>query len=215
MRLRKKPWAEPEMRQDPKVLFEPVEKRGHWQAEFGNDRPIHLELGCGKGQFIIEMAKQYPDINFIALDYQHEVLVYLLRDANEAGLKNIRILPSMADLLLEYFDANEIEKIYIQFCNPWPKVRHQKRRLTHPRFLKIYDGFLQEGGSIHFKTDHADLFDDSLDYFDQSGFDALKISRDLHHDDLPPMPKTEYETKFTAMGMPIHFGLFQKQRIDP
>jgi tRNA (guanine-N7-)-methyltransferase len=171
-----------------------------------------LELGCGKGQFITEMARTHPDINFVALDYQHEVLIYLLRRANELGLENLRIIPAVADLLEHAFAKDEVAQLYIQFCNPWPKVRHQKRRLTHPRFLTLYRQFLQDGGLIYFKTDHGELFDDSLEYFQQWGFEPQYVSRDLHRDGNMVTPKTEYETKFTSLGMPIYFGLFQKAK---
>lgn len=210
MRLRKKPWAEPEMRLDPKVLFDPMDKKNHWNEEFGNDNPIHLEVGCGKGQFITEMAQNNPDINYIAVDYQHEVLVYLLRRANELNLKNIRIIPSQVELLALCFGRDEITQIYIQFCNPWPKARHQKRRLTHPRCLSIYRGFLKKSGWIHFKTDHQSLFEDSLEYFQQCGFTSAYTTKNLHTEGKRDILKTEYETKFVGLGIPICYGEFQK-----
>lgn len=210
MRLRKKPWAEPEMRLDPKVLFQPDNMVGRWKELFGNSHPIHLEVGCGKGQFITEMALQNPQINFIAVDYQHEVLVYLLRRVNALGLANVRILPAQVEFLAHCFGKGEISEMYIQFCNPWPKVRHQKRRLTHPRHLTLYRTFLRESGWVHFKTDHEALYEDSLEYFAQCDFKAGYHTRDLHRDQKVFLLKTEYETKFTEKGMPIYYGAFQK-----
>lgn len=211
MRLRKKPWAEPEMRKDSKVLFQPDHAPGRWHEIFKNTNPIHLEVGCGKGQFITEMARLNPSINYIAVDYQHEVLIYLLRRVNEMGLSNIRILPTQVELLVHYLGKDEVDEMYIQFCNPWPKARHQKRRLTHPRQLALYRRFLKAGAWVRFKTDHGELYEDSLDYFAVCHFKVGYHTRDLHGENPTLQLKTEYETKFTEMGMPIFYGEFQKE----
>jgi len=206
MRLRKKPWAEPEMRKDSKVIFNPSEHKGHWKEVFGNTNPIYLELGCGKGRFITQKAQENPDMNFIALDYQNEVLIYLLRKINELNIENVRILPMRADFLEAVFSKDEISKIYINFCNPWPKDRHQKRRLTHTRFLEKYDAFLKKGGSLEFKTDDTQLYNDSLRYFDDSGYSLIFKTADLHNSDLKGNAKTEYEEKFSSMGIKIKYA---------
>lgn len=200
------------MRQDSKVLFQPEHAPGRWHEIFGNTNPIHLEVGCGKGQFITEMARLHPNINFIAVDYQHEVLIYLLRKVNELGLTNIRIIPTQVELLVHYLGKDEVDEMYIQFCNPWPKIRHQKRRLTHPRQLALYRRFLKKDAWIRFKTDHPELYEDSLEYFAQSHFQVGYHTRDLHGEPCDGLRlKTEYETKFAEMGMPIYYGEFQKE----
>ncbi|MBF7097391.1 tRNA (guanosine(46)-N7)-methyltransferase TrmB [Alkalibacter mobilis] len=211
MRLRKKPWAEPEMRLDNKVIFTPSDLKGKWKNEFGNSNPICLEIGSGKGKFITELALANPDVNYIALDYQNEVLVYMLRKANSMELNNLRIIPSKADFIDEYFDANEITKIFINFCNPWPKTRHQKRRLTHSVFLQKYRKFLTNKGTLQLKTDDQGLFLDSLDYLKAEGFVDIKVIHDLYKEMIPDNITTEYEEKFHGQGIKIRYGLFENQ----
>lgn len=141
MRLRKKPWAKPELEKDNKVIFNPSEFQGKWNECFNNDFPIHLELGCGRGSFIAQLAKLNPKINYIAIDIHPELLVYVLRKANENKLTHLRIIPMYIENIGDIFAPDEIEKIYINFCNPWPNKRHHKRRLTHPNFLKCITVF--------------------------------------------------------------------------
>ena len=203
MRMRHKPWALPEMQQDNKFFETPRELKGKWQAEFGNDRPIDLEIGCGRGDFVTALAKRDPMRNVVAMDLKNEVLVYALRKVNEATLDNVRILSMKAEELDEVFAQGEISNIFINFANPWPKAGQNKRRLTHTRFLSLYRLIIGEGSTIQFKTDDEGLYEASLEYFPEAGYEIF-----YHTDDLPPEHpgniQTEYETKFRDFGMPIY-----------
>lgn len=204
MRLRHKPWAIPEMKNDAKFFLDPSrEMQGQWAEEFGNNAPIDLEIGCGRGDFIVKIASLNPDRNFIALDLKNEVLVYALRKVNEAKLTNVRIISGKAERLDEVFAPGEISNIYINFANPWPKPSHNKRRLTHPRFLGLYRLFTAIGSAIQFKTDDETMYLDSLEYFPEAGYHITYQSDDLPKDH-PGNIETEYESKFRGFGMPIY-----------
>lgn len=205
MRLRKKWWARPEMEASPLVITNPREYKGKWKEEFKNDNPVHLELGCGRGGFIAQKAVQNPDINYVAVDLKDEVLIYVLKKIEELEITNVRIVPLNIMFISEVFDKDEIEKIYINFCNPWPKERHNKRRLTHTRFLAEYKKFLKAGSEIWFKTDDTDLFNASQEYFKESGFAINYLTYDLHESDFDKNIMTEYEKKFTQLGMKTMF----------
>lgn len=207
MRLRKKWWARPELEQSKEVVTEPSLLKGKWKEEFNNSNPIYLELGCGKGRFISGQSQANKDINFIGIDLKDEVLVYALRKVNEVEreVDNIRLIPLEIAFIEEVFDKNEISRIYINFCNPWPKLSHNKRRLTHSRFLERYKTFLQPESEIWFKSDDKELFDDSLEYFKESGFELLYHTYDLHNSDFKENIMTEYEEKFRSKGMKIMF----------
>ncbi|OPJ54535.1 tRNA (guanosine(46)-N7)-methyltransferase TrmB [Clostridium oryzae] len=210
MRLRKKWWARPEMEQSELVITEPEKYKGVWQQQvFNNSNEIHLELGCGRGKFICEKAAQNRDINYIAIDLKDEVLIYVLRKLEENELTNVRIVPLNIAKVEDIFDKNEISKIYINFCNPWPKERHKKRRLTHTRFLERYKKFITDDAQIWFKTDDQGLFNESLEYFNDSGFSINYKTYDLHNSDFKYNILTEYESKFTALGMNIMFLIAQ------
>lgn len=205
MRLRKKWWARPEMEASPLVITNPREYKGKWKEEFKNNNPVHLELGCGRGGFIAQKAVQNPDINYVAVDLKDEVLIYVLKKIEELEITNVRIVPLNIMFISEIFDKDEIEKIYINFCNPWPKERHNKRRLTHTRFLAEYKKFLKPGSEIWFKTDDTDLFNASQEYFKESGFTINYLTYDLHQSDFDKNIMTEYEKKFTELGMKTMF----------
>lgn len=205
MRLRKKWWARPEMEQDSNFITDPKKLMGKWAEEFNNDKDIYLELGCGRGKFITEKAMNNPDINFIAIDLKDEVLINVVRKIQEAKLTNVRIIPLNIDLIEGVFAENEITKIFINFCNPWPKDRHNKRRLTHSRLLSIYKKFLKPESEIWFKTDDTDLFEASQEYFKESGFNIEYLTYDLHSSDFKENIITEYEAKFTSFGMKTMF----------
>lgn len=207
MRLRKKHWARPELEASPIVIINPRELKGRWKEEFKNNNDIHLELGCGRGGFVSKRAKLYPDTNFISIDLKDEVLVYALRKVQEAELENVRITPLNIMFVEELFEKDEISRIYINFCNPWPKDRHNKRRLTHTKFLTEYKKFLKPQGEIWFKTDDTDLFEASIEYFKESGFDIEVLTYDLHKDNFEDNVVTEYEAKFTGLGMKTMFIL--------
>lgn len=205
MRLRKKWWARPELEESPSVVITPKEFRGKWNEKFGNNNPIYLELGCGRGQFISTRALQNPGINYIGVDLKDEVLIYALRKVVEAEVSNVRLIPMNIMWIADIFDENEIDRIYINFCNPWPKERHNKRRLTHTKFLEEYKKFLKKGSQIWFKTDNTELFEDSIEYFKESGFEVIYTTYNLHNSGFKENVVTEYEQKFTSLGMNTMF----------
>jgi tRNA (guanine-N7-)-methyltransferase len=211
MRLRKKWWARPEMEASPLVITKPQELKGKWNKEFKNNNPIYLELGCGRGQFISARAQQNSQINFVGVDLKDEVLIYALKKVEEAEVSNIRLIPMNISWISDVFEKNEVDRIYINFCNPWPKERHNKRRLTHTRFLSQYKNFIKPGSEIWFKTDDTELFEDSINYFKESGFDVSYITYDLHESDFKDNVVTEYEQKFTALGMKTMFLIAKLQ----
>lgn len=205
MRLRKKWWARPEMEASPLVVINPKELKGEWQEEFKNNNDIYLELGCGRGRFITTRAQQNYNINFIGVDLKDEVLIYALKKLEDTELQNARLIPMNIAGIAEVFEKDEISRIYINFCNPWPKERHNKRRLTHPKFLIEYKKFLKPNSEIWFKTDDTELFEDSQEYFEASGFSIEYLTYDLHNSDFNENVVTEYEEKFTSLGMKTMF----------
>lgn len=211
LRLRKKRWAKPELEKDSKVIFTPSEFKGKWKEIFENDYPIHLELGCGRGNFITQLAGKSKNINYIVIDTHPELLVYVLRKLNENNLDHVRIIPMDIENIASVFGQDEIEKIYINFCNPWPNKRHHKRRLTHPNFLKKYQSFIKNGSEVWFKTDDEGLFADSLNYFKNTGFCELYKTYDLYVSGLGENIMTEYEEKFIKQGTRIKFAIFKKE----
>lgn len=205
MRLRKKRWARPELEASSFFITDQYEHKGKWNEVFGNNNPIHLELGCGRGRFITHKAEENKNINYIAIDLKDEVMIFTLRKVKEKELENVRIIPLNIMLIDGVFAENEIERIYINFCNPWPKVRHNKRRLTHTGFLNNYKKFLKKNSQIWFKTDDTGLFEDSQNYFREAGFEIKYMTYDLHNSDFKDNTMTEYEEKFTALGMKTMF----------
>ncbi|PKK40410.1 tRNA (guanine46-N7-)-methyltransferase [Clostridiaceae bacterium JG1575] len=203
MRLRHKPWALPEMNQSQRFFADPFDKKGHWREEFGNDHPIDLEVGCGRGEFTLKLARAYPERNFIAMDLKNEVLVYGLRKVEEEALPNVRMISMKAEDLDRVFAPGEIQRLFINFANPWPKAGHNKRRLTHPRFLALYRLITIDAASVEFKTDDEGLYTDSLTYFPEAGFEVTFRTQELAADH-PGNIQTEYEEKFRRFGMPIY-----------
>lgn len=208
MRLRKKRWARPELEASP--LFKSFEEakalKGQWKEEFKNNNDIYLELGCGRGGFAAQIGKRYPDKNLISVDIKDEILVYALKNILGAELTNARLIAMQIAFVEEIFAENEISRIYINFCNPWPKDRHKKRRLTHSKFLEKYKKFIKSGTEIHFKTDDLELFDESLEYFAESGFEILFKTYDLHNSEYAEENiMTEYESKFKERGIKSKF----------
>ncbi|MBS4803766.1 MAG: tRNA (guanosine(46)-N7)-methyltransferase TrmB [Clostridium sp.] len=208
MRLRKKPWARPELEACNFFIINPSENKGKWRESFNNDNPIYLELGCGKGTFIAVHGSENKDINYIAIDIKDEVLVLAKRNIEKAykekdeEVNNLKLMAQEIGLIEDVFSKDDIvSRIYINFCNPWPKDRHNKRRLTHIRFLNEYKKFLKPGAQIWFKTDDTDLFNDSQEYFKECGFNIDFLTYDLHNSDFKNNIMTEYETKFTSLGM--------------
>ncbi|MEY8001026.1 tRNA (guanosine(46)-N7)-methyltransferase TrmB [Clostridium sp. Mt-5] len=206
MRLRKKWWARPKMESSPFVITEPEKYKGRWSEEFKNNNEIYLELGCGRGQFLCTQAMSNMDINYIGIDLKDEVLIYALKKVEENEIENVRIVPMNISGIETVFYKEEIGRIYINFCNPWPKRRQKKRRLTHTVFLNMYKNFLKPGSEIWFKTDDRGLFEESQEYFTKSGYKIEYLTYDLHSSsNLHENVATEYEGKFTALGMKIMF----------
>lgn len=174
------------------------------QALFGNDNPVVLEIGCGKGKFACELAKREPDINVLALEKCSNVLVIACEAAMKENLTNLKFLHCGAEYLEKYIKPMSIERIYLNFSCPYPKNRYANHRLTNTRFLKSYDVILKKGAEIHQKTDNMHFFEYSIEQFSGYGFSLKNISLDLHNSDFEGNIETEYENRFTSLGMPIY-----------
>lgn len=210
MRLRKKWWARPEMEASPLCITDPSDYKGKWKEVFRNNNDIYLELGCGRGEFVLQSALKNPDKNYIAIDLKDEVVVLALRKIVEAEIDNVRTVPLQIAFINEIFDKDEVSRIYINFCNPWPKDRHKKRRLTHTKFLNKYKEFLKGKSQIWFKTDDDELFIESQEYFTECGFEIKYITYDLHNSDFEGNIVTEYEKKFSDQGVKIKFLIAER-----
>lgn len=204
MRIRNKPWAIDFIENHPRhVISNPAEAKGKWHEIFGNSHPIHIEVGTGKGQFITGMAGQNNSINYIGIELSESIIVTALQKAIEVDLPNLKLLNVNAEKLTEYFEDGEIERVYLNFSDPWPKPRHAKRRLTFKSFLSTYEDILVEAGEIHFKTDNQGLFEYSLISFSEYGLRLQYVSLDLHNSKFEGNIMTEYEEKFSSMGQRI------------
>lgn len=205
MRLRNKPWAKEKLAQYPQyAVGNPAEHKGKWNEVFENNNPIHIEVGTGKGQFLLGMAKQNPNINYIGIELYESVIVSALDRIIEAEVPNFKLLSVDAKDLTEYFAKGDVERVYLNFSDPWPKVRHAKRRLTYKTFLNIYEQILIDGGEIHFKTDNQGLFEYSLMSFSEYGLLLKYVSLDLHASEFEGNIMTEYEEKFSQKGSRIY-----------
>ncbi|HWL13318.1 MAG TPA: tRNA (guanosine(46)-N7)-methyltransferase TrmB [Ureibacillus sp.] len=206
MRLRNKPWAEEFIASHPEVIIpNPEEFKGNWQRIFGNDNPVHIEVGTGKGQFVTGMALANPDINYIGIELYTSVIVVALEKVIEANTPpNLRLLKVNGADLAKYFTKGDVSRVYLNFSDPWPKTRHAKRRLTHGGFLKLYESILIDNGEIHFKTDNRGLFEYSLISISEYGMLLKYVSLDLHVNMPEDNIMTEYEEKFSAKGQPIY-----------
>ena len=186
------------------VILNPADAKGRWQEIFGNDHPIHVEVGSGKGTFVSGMAKANPEINYIGIDIQKSVLSYALDKVLATDVPNIKLLWVDGSDLTDYFEEGEIDRLYLNFSDPWPKKRHEKRRLTYQSFLATYQQILPENGEIHFKTDNRGLFEYSLVSFSQYGMKLKGVWLDLHASDFEDNVLTEYEQKFANKGQVIY-----------
>lgn len=206
MRLRNIPGADEAIADSPHCIQEPMAEKGRWHLIFGNENPIHIEIGMGKGQFIMKFAKEHPDINYIGIERYSSVLLRALQKMEIEPLPNIRFLCMDASIITEVFDKEEVAKIYLNFSDPWPKERHAKRRLTSRQFFERYDKILAGNGVVEFKTDNDDLFAFSMEEVAEAGWTLDAHTFDLHHD--PVLNEgnvmTEYEEKFSSLGHPIH-----------
>lgn len=212
MRLRRKPWARPELEACSFFVKNPADNIGKWHTVFDKAQEMWLELGCGKGGFISKLASAHPDRNFIAIDIKSEVLALAKRKIeNEYAKANINIsnIKLMShEIMLIHKMMNEddvVHRIYINFCNPWSKNTLKKRRLTHPVQLKQYNSFLAPGGQIWFKTDDLPLFNDSIGYFEQCSFKVVYLTNDLHSSNFGQNVETEHEKLFSSQGIKINF----------
>lgn len=197
------------------VIKEPERYKGSWSTVFGNHNPIHLEIGMGKGRFIIQMAEEKPGINYIGIEKYSSVLLRALDKRKEIELSNLYFLRFDAEYLTEIFGKDEVDRIYLNFSDPWPKDRHAKRRLTSKEFLSRYEQCLKREGQVIFKTDNRTLFDFSLEQAGLAGWETKEITYDLHHSDyLAGNVMTEYEERFAALGNPIHRLVMQKKACE-
>ena len=218
MRIRYKKWARPELEASPFYVDNPETKRGKWKDSFKNPSlPLYLELGCGKGNFIAETASRHKEVNYIAIDLVDAMLGLAKRNVEQTYKEKNLVIDN---IYLTRFDIeriglilskeDEIERIYINFCNPWPRGKHHKKRLTHIRQLEKYKEFLKPGGKIYFKTDDDNLFLESLEYFKQASFEIVKKTDDLHQEkDFWENIETEHEKMFSEQGIKIKAGIFQ------
>ncbi len=177
--------------------------KGKWSSKFKNNNPIHVEFGTGRGKFITTLAKQNPNINYIAFEIKEEVLIKGVEKAEEAKLNNILFAWANVSNILEYFEEGELSRIYVNFCDPWPKKRWSKRRLTHTNFLEMYKVILNKDGEVHFKTDNEKLFEFSLNEIASNNWLLKNISLDLANSEFENIT-TEYEDKFMSYGMKIY-----------
>lgn len=207
MRLRKKPWIEQAIHEYSNTIFVyphlPVPT--DWQQYFGNENPLSLEIGTGRGRFITSQALEHTDKNFIGVEAYRDVIYCAGLKIEEQNLANVKLINADANYLEEWFGENMVTKIFINFCDPWPKKRHAKRRLTHRNFLAKYKNILVPHGTLAFKTDNLDLFKFSLEEFQEYGLKVKNITNDLHQETFFDGIYTEYEYKFTQRGYKINF----------
>ena len=207
MRLRHIPGAEKQIEESTFVIQEPEQKKGCWAEVFGNENPIHIEVGMGKGKFLMELAQQNPDINYVGIEKYSSVLIRALEkmEEEETPLSNICFIRMDAEDIVKVFAKNEVDRIYLNFSDPWPKARHAKRRLTSREFLARYEQVLKKDGVVEFKTDNRGLFEFSLEEVRESDWNLEVCTFDLHYDEelVRGNVMTEYEEKFSSMGNPI------------
>lgn len=218
MHMRTKKWARPELSQCSYYTEEPEKYMGHWRECFAVQRPMYMELGCGKGVSTAQMVHANRDINYLALDISRDVLGDTRRNLEKAfgeeSPDNVFIVKGDIGYIHTFMSPEDhVGRIYISFCNPWQRPKHKKRRLTHPRQLLQYRELLEENGEIWFKTDDDGLYHDSLDYFAVCGYEAVYTTGDLHASGFQPNYVSEHEKKFSSQGIPIKFGIFRKKEL--
>ncbi|MBC9873622.1 tRNA (guanosine(46)-N7)-methyltransferase TrmB [Macrococcoides bohemicum] len=204
MRMCNKPWAEDYMLEHRDIVSIDLSQKDNITSWFEKVQPIHIEVGSGMGRFITEMAKSNPAINYIGIERDKNVMIRIVEKAIEQDIKNLRLLTVDAEKLTEIFNPGEIDRVYLNFSDPWPKTRHAKRRLTHANFLSVYKTILKDEGEIHFKTDNQGLFEFSIESMSQFGMKLKNINLNLHDNEPADNIKTEYEEKFSAKGFRIN-----------
>lgn len=204
MRLRNVKGSREKIAANDFVIHNPEEIKGKWKEVFGNDNPIHIEVGMGKGRFLMELASQNPDINYVGIEKYSSVLIRAIEKRQEVELSNLFFIRMDAEDITDVFAQGEVDRIYLNFSDPWPKDRHAKRRLTSHQFLQRYDQFLKRDGVVIFKTDNKGLFDFSLEEVPVAGWKLDNFTYDLHNSEyVEGNVMTEYEQKFSSMGHPI------------
>ncbi|MCR5836771.1 MAG: tRNA (guanosine(46)-N7)-methyltransferase TrmB [Lachnospiraceae bacterium] len=206
MRLRNVPGSREAIAESKYTINEPQEYKGKWNEVFGNDKPIRIEIGMGKGKFITQLALDNPDVNYIGIEKFSSVLIRAIEKRRELEIDNLLFIRMDAEIIADCFAEGEIDKIYLNFSDPWPKDRHAKRRLTSKEFFARYDKILKKDGVVEFKTDNNLLFDFSLEQIPMAGWEIVECTRDLHNDEKMNEGNvmTEYEERFSAKGNPIN-----------
>lgn len=213
MRLRNVKGSRETIANNEYVIQEPEKYKGNWKSVFGNDHPIHIEIGMGKGQFLMQLATNNPDINYIGIEKYSSVLVRAVQKRQEMDLKNLYLIRFDADFINDIFDKDEVERIYLNFSDPWPKDRHAKRRLTSTQFLNRYDQFLTPDGEVIFKTDNLELFEFSLEQVKEAGWILENHTFDLHNSEyVEGNIMTEYEEKFVSLGNKINRMVIRRKK---
>lgn len=195
------------------VITEPSEYKGRWKELFSNNAPIHIEIGMGKGQFLHTMAGNNPHINYLGIEKYSSVLLRAVQKMEEEELDNLRFIRMDAEEIVDAFEKEEVDRIYLNFSDPWPKDRHARRRLPSRQYLERYDKILKKDGTIEFKTDNRGLFDFAVEELEPAGYRAKVITYDLHNDSklMEGNIMTEYEEKFSSMGNPICKYIIERQ----
>ncbi len=213
MRLKNIPGARERIAESKFVIQEPKTMKGSWRTFFENHNEIHIEVGMGKGRFMMEMAEKNPEINYLGIEMYSSVLLRAVQKMEEKELHNLRFILMDAREIEEVFDHEEVDRIYLNFSDPWPKDRHAKRRLPSRQFLQRFEQVLKKDGVIEFKTDNRDLFDFAVEETEPAGWEILEISYDLHQDEkmMKDNVMTEYEERFSSLGNPIYKYIIRKQ----
>lgn len=206
MRLRNITGSRENIAESQYVVHEPAQMKGNWKTLFENDHPIHIEIGMGKGQFIHGMAKAHPEINYVGIEKYSSVLLRAIQKMEVEELPNLCFIRMDAEEITDVFAEGEVDQIYLNFSDPWPKDRHAKRRLPSRQFLARYDQILKKDGKLEFKTDNRGLFDFAVEELEPAGWRADVITYDLHSDEKLMVGNimTEYEEKFSSQGNPIY-----------
>lgn len=206
MRLRNVPGSREAIAESNLAINGPQVLKGKWNEEFGNNNPIRIEIGMGKGRFITQLALENPDINYVGIEKYSSVLIRAIEKCQDIEVPNLRFIRMEAEYICDVFNKEEVDRIYLNFSDPWPKDRHAKRRLTSKQFFERYDNILKKDGVVEFKTDNDLLFQFSLEQVPEAGWNLVAQTWDLHNDSemVKGNVMTEYESKFSQMGNPIH-----------